>query len=148
MNRFHGMCSLILIAISIAIGVIAIWFVSIVPAMIYMALTIAAFGCVLYFYCLKCTCRLDSCGHVLPGKLTTLFPPRPPGKYSAFDMAATSVAMVVIVLFPQYWLWKYKPLFFIFWTLLVIGVIDILFYVCKDCDNELCLICPKFKRNQ
>ncbi len=146
MNLFHGVFSLVLIVISIVIGIVAISFTSVVQALIYIAITIFAFGCVVYFYCLKCPCRLDSCGHVLPGKLTSLFPKRPSDTYLALDILATVIALAIIIFFPQYWLWKYKILFLVFWLLLLIGTAEILLFVCKECKNAKCPVNPKSKR--
>jgi len=146
MNKIHGILSFILVFISIVIGMAAISFTSLVHVFIYAGVLFIAFGCVIYFYCGKCTCRLDSCGHVLPGKLTKLFPDRPSDGYSPIDFFITSIAMALIVLYPQYWLWKHKLLFFVFWILLVISVIDILLFVCKECENKKCPICPNFNR--
>ena len=146
MNRFHGVFSLILMCISVAIGIAAISFTSMAHALIYIAITIASFGCVLHFYCLKCPSRLDSCGHVLPGKLTALLPSRESEKYSALDILATVIAVGLIILFPQYWLWKHKLLFFVFWLILVIAFLEILLFVCKECNNKNCPICPNIER--
>jgi len=146
MNRFHGIVSLILICISIGIGGVAIFYSSLFQAVIYGVITLIAFGCIVYFYCKKCPCRDDSCGHVLPGRLTALFPKRTSDKYSPLDFAATFIAMAIIVLFPQYWLWKHKLLFGVFWIFLIIGLLDILFFVCKECKNEYCPMCPNPKR--
>ena len=85
MNKIHGILSFILVFISIVIGMIAISFSSILHVIIYAGVLLIAFGCVIYFYCGKCTCRSASCGHVLPGKLTKFIPNRPSGGYSALD---------------------------------------------------------------
>jgi hypothetical protein len=145
MNKIHGVLSIILFFISIVIGLIAISFTSITHVIIYAGILPVAFGCVIYFYCGKCTCRSDFCGHIIPGKLTKLFPDRPPGAYSTLDFFITSVAMALITLYPQYWLWKFKLLFLICWILVIVGLVDIFLFVCKECKNEHCPMCPDFK---
>ncbi|MCJ7771947.1 MAG: hypothetical protein MUP22_02315, partial [Desulfobacterales bacterium] len=83
---------------------------------------------------------------VLPGKLTALFPSRESEKYSALDILATIIALALIIFFPQYWLWKHKLLLFVFWLILVIATLEILLFVCKECKNENCPICPNVER--
>jgi len=146
MNKIHGILSFILVFIAILIGIVAISFTSILHVIIYAGVLLIAFGCVIYFYCGKCTCKSDSCGHVLPGKLTKFFPDRPSDGYSPLDFFITYVAMALIVLYPQYWLWKHKLLFFLFWILTIISLVDIFMHVCKDCKNKHCPMCPDYNR--
>jgi len=138
MSRFHGIASLLLILIATATGFIVISSTSPSLAGIYAAITLLSSGCIIYSYCLKCTCRETACGHVLPGKLTAFFPDRKSGAYTPLDFIATGVAIILIISFPQYWLWKYKPLFAVFWILIVVALADILLCVCRRCQNENC----------
>jgi hypothetical protein len=140
------MLSLMLMCISVIIGIIAISFTNKLLTVIYVAITIVSFGGVLYFYCLKCPSKDNCCGHVLPGKLAVLFPKRKSEKYSSFDILATLIALALIIVFPQYWLWKYKILFFVFWLIFAIATLEILLFVCKECKNEKCPMCPNPKR--
>jgi hypothetical protein len=43
--------------------------------------------------------------------------------------------------FPQIWLWQTKALFVAYWILLLIGFAEILFFVCRACNNENCPMC-------
>jgi len=137
MNRFHGIVSLLLIFIAVGTGALAVSYASATYTVIYIGIFLAGMGCILHFYCLKCPCRSD-CAHILPGKVADLLPERESHRYTALDLTATVVSLGVIILFPQYWLWKQKAFFIAFWIIFLAGTVEILFFVCKTCKNEQC----------
>ena len=140
-TNFHGIFSLILVFTS---AVVALFFLlSVSPAWgsAYLGILILANPLVLYSYCAKCLCRNDACSHVLPGKLTRLLPARKQGPYTFKDYFWTALSLVTVFIFPIPWLWQSKILFFGYWLLLLIGLAEILFFVCRTCRNENCPMC-------
>jgi hypothetical protein len=143
MSRFHGVFSLVLVAVSLMIGVYVLISDSIITGIVYMAVIAVSIAVILYSYCSKCECRLNSCGHVVPGKLTRFLPDRTDRAYNIFDYFGVLLPLAVIILLPQLSLWKNKILFSLFWVLFVIALIEIFFFVCNACGNEKCPICNK-----
>ena len=94
---------------------------------------------------LTCLCRDDACSHVIPGKLACLLPPRTPGPYSFMDYFGTAISLIALFGFPQVWLWQNLAMFALFWGLLIIGLVEILFFVCRNCSNTNC---PNCNRNR
>ncbi len=139
MNRiFHGVFSLILLAIAVMVGFISILGESISMGLLYAGIMLIAPMILIYSFCSKCACRLDGCGHVLPGKLTQILPGREQGPYTFWDLFWTIVPIAALFVFPQFWLWKNKILFIIFWSLCLMGLVEILLFVCRSCMNEKC----------
>lgn len=63
------------------------------------------------------------------------FRPSPP---NFWDKLAIIVGMGIIFLIPQYWLFKNKILFIIFWIVAIILLLRISVYLCKHCRNFNC----------
>ncbi|MBM4271134.1 MAG: hypothetical protein FJ139_03100 [Deltaproteobacteria bacterium] len=142
-NRLPGIVSLLLFFVAVLIGVFAIFRVSPSATWLYIGLILASSSVVVYSYCSKCSVRLTSCGHVIPGWLTQFLPVRDQGDYSVTDYLGTAISFVALVGFPQYWLWKDKLFFFVFWTLLIAALIEIRLFVCVACGNEKCPLCKR-----
>lgn len=104
-----------------------------------IALIVAAFAVVIYFYCAKCTAR-KVCSHVLPGYLTRFFPRRTIGPYSRTDVFAMAAAFIVTTIFPLYWLAGNLPLLLVYCAILVVAVVDLRARVCGDCKNVFCVL--------
>jgi hypothetical protein len=142
-SRFHGLLSLVLVFVAVLIGVFAIFEVFPLMAWLYIAITLISSSVVVYLYCSKCSVRLTSCGHVIPGWLTRFLPVREQSDYSFTDYLGTAISFVVLVGFPQYWLWKHTIFFFAFWILLIAALLVIRLCVCRLCENEKCPLCVK-----
>ena len=140
-NNFHGVFSLVLILASVVIALSYILSVSPGWGFIYLGIIILANPIVLYAYCAKCLCRDDACSHVFPGKLTRLLPARKQGPYTIMDYFWTVLSLIALFGFPQIWLWQSTGLFFGYWLLLLLGLAEILFFVCRTCRNQNCPIC-------
>ena len=140
-SNFHGVFSLILIFASVLIALAYMLNVSLGWGLIYLGLIILGNPIVLYAYCAKCLCRDDKCSHVFPGKLTRLIPPRKQGPYTLMDYFWTALSLIALFGFPIPWLWHSNVLFFGYWLLLLIGLAEILFFVCHTCRNENCRMC-------
>jgi hypothetical protein len=134
----HGILSLALLLIAIGIGFVAILGYSVVSAVLYLVISILSLLLILYSFCCKCPCRLTSCGHVFPGKLTRFLPQRGEEPYTPADIAGVAVALLIILLDPQYWLIRSLPLFTAFWILILPALIEIRLKVCHGCRNDSC----------
>lgn len=58
--------------------------------------------------------------------------------YGALDLAGVVIPLMLILIFPQFWLKSNLPLLAIFWGLLLIAGIEITGKVCKGCGNRHC----------
>ena len=134
----HGVFSLSLIFFSIIIGLLSILSESLPMGLLYVAIILIFPLIVVYSFCSKCMCRLDFCGHILPGKLTKLLPPRKQNNYTVVDIIGVVAPLTVLLVFPPFWLWKTKILFIIFWLLFLIALAEIKLFVCRKCKNEKC----------
>jgi hypothetical protein len=137
-NNFHGVFSLILILASVVMALSYMLSVSPGWGLIYLGIIILANPTVLYAYCAKCLCRDDACSHVFPGKLTRLLPARKQGSYTFLDYFWTALSLIALFGFPIPWLWQSTVLYFGYWLLLLFGLAEILFFVCRTCGNENC----------
>ena len=140
-KNFHGVFSLILILASIVIALAYVLIESAGWGLIYLGIIILTNPIILYAYCAKCHCREDGCSHVLPGKLTRLMPPRKQGSYTQMDYFWTVVSLIALFGFPLIWLWPSTVFYFGYWLLLLFGLAEILFFVCRTCRNENCPMC-------
>lgn len=135
-RQFHGVTSLslVLIATLIALGVMFItsWLLGV----IYLAVMALAPQAILRAYCAKCPCQAH-CAHIIPGKAAMSFS-RTPGPYTLSEIGIMSIAIVLLLGLPQYWLWSYPVLFATFWVLSGIAVIQIRVFICKTCNNIYC----------
>ena len=133
--------SLFLVGVSLAVGLLTILCFSIAWAAFYLLLSLVCVGSVLYAYCAKCPCRSEGCGHVVPGMLARKFPPRQTGPYTGADYLATAVSLLLLFGFPQPWLLARPAAFWLFWGVAAVGLIEIVFFVCRRCRNEHCPMC-------
>jgi hypothetical protein len=101
---------------------------------------------IIWSFCSKCPCREHSCGHVLLGKITRYLPWRAEGKYSAMDLAGVVIPVILILIFPQFWLKNNLPVFGMFWALLAAAGIEISAKVCRGCGNKYCPVNGKINR--
>ena len=140
-RRFHGVFSLLLVFGALIIGLVSVFHESVVMGVVYLVIVLVSLPTIVYAFCSKCTCRLDSCGHVLPGPLTPWLPQRKQGDYTRLDFAGLLVPFLVLAAFPQWWLWKSMVLFAVFWVLFLLGLVEIRRCVCPDCTNKRCPLC-------
>jgi hypothetical protein len=147
-NTFHGVFSLLLFVLAIVVALISLSNRSFWLALLYLVnVGLACYG-ILYAYCAKCSVRLYDCSHVIPGSLTRYLPIRKQGPYTFLDYAGTILFLLVLVLFPQYWLLTDLAALLLFWVLAVVATAEILVYVCRQCENEKCLMCPNGQRTE
>ena len=142
-GKFHGVFSLTLLVVAFIIAFIAIFMQSATTAVIYLLFLVSSALIITYLFCAKCPCRLNSCGHILPGLLTRVLPKREEGKYTLPELAAVAIAMGTPVLIAQRWLWEERNLFIAFWALVIVGGLEAILFVCKACDNKYCPVNTK-----
>jgi len=144
-RKIHGVVSFSLILIALVGAIQVIIQSSVYLGLIYTVICVLSLLLMCYSYCSKCICRLESCGHIIPGKITKYLPRRKQERYLGSDYLGLIIPLSLIIIFPQYWLWKITAILIVFWSLLFIAVIDIKLYVCKGCKNQFC---PMLKNYQ
>jgi len=138
-KRFlHGVLSLFLIYMSVLFGLTAVALEWAIYALFYLGIVLAGSLLIVYFFCGKCPCRKNACGHVLPGKIACILPARKQGKYSSGDLFIAGASIVGIILSPQIFLLKYPSLLAAYWITLLLGLFEIRLFVCPGCDNKNC----------
>ncbi|RPI77942.1 MAG: hypothetical protein EHM45_07355 [Desulfobacteraceae bacterium] len=145
MNKsFHGIASLGLAGIAMAVAAVSLFRISWIWGAVYLAVCAAGCAAILHAYCAKCPCRAR-CGHVFPWQVARFFKNRPSGPYSAFELIVTGAALLLLIGFPQIWLWRHFAAFILFWALTAVAVMQVRFVVCRACDNGYC---PANKKKQ
>ena len=139
-RRSHGVLSLSLLFGALVVGLVSVFHESAAMGAVYAVIIPLALLTITYSYCGKCSCRLDSCGHVFPARLSRLLPPRTDTNYTYLDLAGVVLPFALLVGFPQWWLFENKVLFAVFWALIVIGLLEIRLFVCRGCSNEKCAL--------
>ncbi|NNG02038.1 MAG: hypothetical protein HKM93_21820 [Desulfobacteraceae bacterium] len=137
-DKVHGVMSLGLIISGLCIAVAYISLHSIAAAALYLGIILISAVIILYAYCSKCPIRFTGCRHVFPGRVSGLLPPRTIKPYGALDYIGVAVPVTVLMAIPQYWLIRSAPALILFWTLIMLGAVDIVLYVCPACGNEHC----------
>ncbi len=136
MSRVHGVFSIMLIGIAVAIAAGVLF--AIAPGWVAAYLALCALGGsgVVYAFCAKCPCKVR-CGHVLPGLTARLFP-RQPGPYARWEVGVVVISVVVLLGLPLLWLWHSPVALIAFVALSGVATWDILTFVCKACNNVYC----------
>lgn len=140
-RHVHGYISVLFVFAAMNIGFIALHKHSFSLAICYAILTIFAYCIVAVVYCSKCQCR-DTCNHLLIGMLSKFLSRPNLSPYTKTDVIfGVAIPVGITILLPQFWLSKYPALLLSFWVLLLIGTIEIIFFVCKGCENKKCSMC-------
>jgi len=140
-NKFHGFLSLLFILTSLILATVSIVDKSFTIGAVYITIILVSFPTIVYSFCSKCPCRIDSCGHVLPGKLTLLLPSRNQNSYRSLDFIGVIAPFLLLIGIPQWWLLNNTVLLILFWILVILAVIEIRRYVCPRCTNRNCPLC-------
>jgi hypothetical protein len=135
-RQFHGITSLSLVAVATLIAAVVMFRTSWILGLIYLLLAGAACFTIVYAYCAKCPCQAH-CAHVLPGKAAMAFGKKP-GPYTRAEIGAMVAALVVLLGFPQVWLWRYPVVFAVYWALNLVAFVQIRIVVCRTCANVYC----------
>jgi hypothetical protein len=144
-QKFHGVFSLIVASLAILISAIFIFKNSLVFGITFIAFCAISALAILRLFCAKCPSR-DNCGHVLPGLvLKKLFRNVKLAPYSFLEIALLGICAGIVVIVPQYWVFKNMLLFIIYWAMMIFAGIDIKFAVCTTCENGYCPSNKRFK---
>jgi hypothetical protein len=136
----HGIISMILFFAAITLGIIAMSSESILCTIFYLVFLLIGFISVIFSYCTKCAGRFH-CGHIIIGKIAQRFPRRKQTQYTKWDYIGVIIPLLIILLFPQPFLFKIKWMFIFFWILTIIAVFQIKLFVCTKCKNSQCFSC-------
>lgn len=144
--RFHGFLTLLLLLVSLLIGLVAIALKSALAAVLYALMIVLGLPTLVYLFCGKCISRGEACLMVWPGRLSLRLPPRKTDTYAKSDFIGILAVLILLANFPQYWLWQTKPLFIVFWVLILAAHAEVNLFVCRACDNCRCPIHKRFHR--
>ena len=140
-TRIHGIISVLFVIAAMVIGFIAIFQNSLLLSIGYATLILISYFIIAAVYCSKCLCR-DTCNHLFVGMLSKHLSRPNKSPYTKSDMFYGAALPIGITVFlPQFWLIKSPVLLFSFWVLLLIGAAEIIFFVCKGCNNRKCSMC-------
>jgi hypothetical protein len=140
MKKFLGVTTLIMVNISVIIGFIGILYFSLILSLIYAGIIVISSFSIVYAYCAKCSCRFKDCAHVLPAKLACILPERKDLDYTKTDNLILITSLILLLGFPQYFLWHNTRFFILFWGLVVLSSVPIYLYLCKRCCNKKCAL--------
>jgi hypothetical protein len=138
MGSFHGISSLVLLALATLAGLIGVALDTPAAAVAGTLLMGGALLVICGAYCAKCPCRTNHCGHLIPGLIAQRLPARRQGPYTRIDLALTAIAVAAMIFYSQPWLWGRWPLMVLFWLLVLVAVAQILLRVCRSCRNTGC----------
>ena len=140
MQVTNGIISLFLILAAIATALGDVFPKSWVFGLLYVLAVVLCTMSIVYAYCAKCPCRRYACGHAIFGWLAVRFTNRKEGRYTFLDIASTTISIAAILLIPQLWLIESFPALVLFWSLMLLAVLDIVFLVCPGCTNKYCIL--------
>jgi len=142
--KLPGILSLVLAGIALLIADLGLFIVSWILGAAYSISLPLLLIVVFYGYCRKCQHVGDlSCRHVLPGWIVSkLFKTQAPAPYTGGETLLTTLPLLALFLFPQYWLLQNSLLFMAFWIATLLTVLSIRLAVCPSCQNIFCFFCP------
>jgi hypothetical protein len=120
------------------LGLCAIIPYSVPHALVYFGVMLVTTLLIVYSFCSKCPCHARQCSHVILGPVARILPKRRTGRYTRTDYLALATAFLASILYPEYWLWKYDYLPFIFYLIVIATISLILLKVCPHCKNVNC----------
>ncbi len=134
--KFHGVTSVAWAGGAIGLAAIALFRAGLGWGIAYLLILAVAGPAVIYAFCAKCPCQTH-CAHVLPGLLAR-WVKRPPGPYSALELGAVGLPLLLLVGLPQLVVWRSPALGIAFWVLLGAALVQVLTVVCRPCGNVYC----------
>jgi hypothetical protein len=144
--RFHGALTLALLIACLLVGLVAVALKSAPAAVLYGLIIVVGLPAIVYLFCGKCACRGQACLMVFPGWLSLRLPPRKTEAYTKADFAGILGTLVLLAVFPLYWLWQSKPLFIAFVILILAAHAEIMLFVCRACENCRCPVYKWFRK--
>ncbi|MFH1194989.1 MAG: hypothetical protein V1720_04720 [bacterium] len=144
--NFHGLFSLLLVVIAIALSIFVLFNASLIFGACYLIFCLIGGVMILRVFCAKCPGR-NNCGHFFPGIITAkLFPGISPKPFTKKELLLLSLIIIVMISIPQNLLFQRIELFAAYWMILIVAGIEIKLTVCTKCKNEFCPSNPLFKR--
>lgn len=141
MNRkITGVLSLLTFILAVFYSVIIIWNETLIGGIFYLLGSFISMNLILFFYCCKCKCKDENCGHILPGKITKFFPERKIEPYNFLDYIMSLISILFMVAVPLLFFGSELNRYLIFYGLLLFTVLLINRFVCVGCDNESCFL--------
>lgn len=149
-DNVHVVISLLLFASAVVLALVNISIKSVLAGFGYLIISIISVLTISFFYCLKCPCRLHSCGHVFMSKITGLFTKTRSLPYTFSDVFFTFLAIVLLIGFPLYWLLSYTLILVVYICMLAIAGLEAAIFECKTCNNTACALNRKliYKRKE
>lgn len=144
--RTHGVITLLLLVLALLTGLAGIALVAVVPAALYALIVAAGLPLVVYLFCGKCACRGERCLMVYPGRLSLRLPDRQGEAYTTADGVGILGTLVLLAVFPLYWLWQTPPLFAFFVLPALAAHAEVMLVVCRACENCRCPVHRRFRR--
>ncbi len=135
----HGYISISIFLIALGIGDYTILKESVMLGVFYASVVVLGFMSISFTYCTKCTIR-SNCKHFFPGLISQVVKYKNRA-YTKADIVVAIIPVVLMIVLPQYWLYRKNMYFNIFWMLVIIASIEVMFFVCKTCGNKKCAMC-------
>jgi len=136
--KIHGLLSLLLVGVAVTISIVIILLQSILAGSMYLIVLLAVSVNVIKDFCAICPSR-ETCGHLIPGYIAkTIFPNLTARPFTKMGFISLLLQIALIVVIPQYWLFKKLELFILYWLLFITAGIEIFSMVCKKCTNGHC----------
>jgi hypothetical protein len=146
MKKFHGIFTLLLAGSAILLSLIMMFKNSTELGVAFAVFCGIGAVAIIRSVCAKCPSR-DNCGHVVPGAIAdTLFKQVQPGPYTIVEIAVFVFCMGVIIIVPQFWLFKNPAAFASYWVMVSVAGIFIKMNVCTKCENNFCPANKKFNK--
>ncbi|RJP77199.1 MAG: hypothetical protein C4524_08730 [Candidatus Zixiibacteriota bacterium] len=136
--RVHGVAGVGLFFAAVGVGLAAVGVQSLLWGAVYLGVVLAGVWGILTSFCAKCPCQAKRCSHIILGPMARLAPRRRPGPYTRGDVGGLIVSFLVILIFPQPWLWDKLWVGLVFWSAALAAAGDILVAVCPRCLNVRC----------
>lgn len=134
-----------LLLLALLTGLVGIARLAVLPAILYGLMIAAGLPLIVHLFCGKCMCRGERCLMVLPGRLSMRLPDRPGEAYTKADAAGIVGILVLLAVFPLYWLWQTLPLLVLFGVLAMAAHAEVLLVVCRACGNCRCPVNKWFR---
>ena len=136
-HQIHGVVSLFTLVTAVCIAAWTAFNVSYAQGIVYASGGFFSLLLILHSFCAKCEAR-DSCSHLIPGKIVSLFPARSSSKYDKLDLISTAMALIILLIFPLAWLWLFRTWLIVYVVLVLVAVTQIRTRLCRNCENRLC----------
>jgi hypothetical protein len=123
-NKIHTYIFVLSLLSYLYVGLYAVFIKSLIAGFSYLVIILLGSLIIAYTCCTKCRFNKTSCRHIIPGILTRFFPKIKQRRFGIHNLFSIYLASMLIILFPQIWLWNTKYLFVIFWIIVVVNIAE------------------------